>query len=185
MPNFSLVAKGPHTLHLVTQGTKVSFLGYAYPVLFPAAHFENVSVADPRDIACMKLSVIASRGTKRDFIDFYVVSEQYGLKKSCRRRERPVTSYALTHIVGSGETIFQERSARATLEQRLSGWKAMEEKQRAKCRAHVGVNRFIFVNCIIAHAQSRKYPMLYFAQTHAKDRSFSLIRRLAGRRGVS
>lgn len=70
-PGFSLAAKAPHTLHTVIGGTKVSFLSYAYPVLFPFARFSNIAVADPRDIACMKISAVASRGTKRDFIDLY------------------------------------------------------------------------------------------------------------------
>jgi hypothetical protein len=56
MPEFSLVSKAPSTIHAVIQGTKVSFLGYPYPELFPPAPFEGVPVADPRDIACMKLS---------------------------------------------------------------------------------------------------------------------------------
>ncbi len=81
MPDFSLVAKAPHTIHAVTQGTKVSFLGYPYPDLFPPAPFEGVPVADPRDIACMKLSAIASRGTKRDFIDLYVLCAGFGLRE--------------------------------------------------------------------------------------------------------
>ena len=29
-------------------GTKVSFLGYDYPVLFPFGHLADVAVADPR-----------------------------------------------------------------------------------------------------------------------------------------
>jgi len=81
MPDFCLAAKAPHTIHAVTQGTKVSFLGYPYPELFPAALFEGVPVADPRDIACMKLSAIASRGTKRDFIDLYILSARFGLRE--------------------------------------------------------------------------------------------------------
>lgn len=57
----------------------MSFLGYPYPELFPRAHFKGVAIADPRDIACMKLSAIASRGTKRDFIDLYVASQRFPL----------------------------------------------------------------------------------------------------------
>jgi len=65
-PEFSLAARAPSTIHAVIQGTKVTFLGYPYPVLFPAARFEGVPVADPRDVACMKVSAIANRGTKRE-----------------------------------------------------------------------------------------------------------------------
>ena len=39
LPGFALVAKSPHTLHVTIQETKVSFLGYVYPLLFPAAPF--------------------------------------------------------------------------------------------------------------------------------------------------
>jgi hypothetical protein len=78
-PGFSLVAKAPHTLHANIQGTKVSFLGYEYPLLFSTALFAGVPVADPRDIACMKINAIASRGTKRDFIDLFLASQRFGL----------------------------------------------------------------------------------------------------------
>src|SRR5260221_366698 len=61
-PVFSLVAKAPHTLRANIRGTKVSFLGYQF-LLFSITLFDGVPVADIRDIACMKISAIASRGT--------------------------------------------------------------------------------------------------------------------------
>ncbi len=79
LAGFSLVAKGPHTLHTTIQATKVSFLGYVHPLLFPLSRFLDVAVADARDIACMKVSAIASRGTKRDFIDLYFAARQFSL----------------------------------------------------------------------------------------------------------
>lgn len=79
LDGFALAARAPYTLHATIQETKVSFLGYAYPILFPANPFLGVAIADPRDIACMKVSAIASRGTKRDFIDLYVTAQNYGL----------------------------------------------------------------------------------------------------------
>jgi len=103
LPEFSLVAKAPNTIHAVTQGTKVSFLGYPYPELFRAEPFESVPVADPRDIACMKLSAIASRGTKRDFIDFYVASERFGLANILRwfAEKYAATNYSQPHLLKS------------------------------------------------------------------------------------
>jgi hypothetical protein len=77
--NFSIVAKEPGTLHAHIGLTKVSFLAYPYPLLFPSEPFLSVRVADPRDIACMKVSAIAGRGTKRDFVDLYAVAQHYGL----------------------------------------------------------------------------------------------------------
>lgn len=100
---FSLVAKAPHTLHAVIQGTKVTFLGYAYPVLFPLAQFLGVAVADPRDIACMKISAIVSRGTKRDFVDLYAAAQRFGLGDLVQLFDRKYsqTRYNKLHILKS------------------------------------------------------------------------------------
>ena len=76
------------TLHVRVRGAKVSFLGYRYPLLFPVARFGAVAVADPRDIACMKLSAIASRGTRRDFLDVYAVTRTHSLPALLQMFER-------------------------------------------------------------------------------------------------
>jgi hypothetical protein len=103
LDGFALVAKAPHTLHATVQKTKVSFLGYAYPVLFPTKPFLEVAVADPRDIACMKVSAVAGRGTKRDFVDLYLCAEQYGLKEILRLFDQKFaqTHYSRIHILKS------------------------------------------------------------------------------------
>jgi hypothetical protein len=103
LSGFALVAKAPYTLHATVHTTKVSFLGYAYPVLFPTTSFLDVAIVDPRDIACMKVSAIASRGTKRDFVDLYVCAERYGLKEILRLFDQKYaqTHYSRIHILKS------------------------------------------------------------------------------------
>jgi hypothetical protein len=103
MPGFSLVERGPHTLHATIQMTKVSFLGYPYPVLFPPEPYLSVPVADPRDIACMKITAIASRGTKRDFVDLYVASRRFGLDHLlvCFAQKYAQVGYNRMHILKS------------------------------------------------------------------------------------
>jgi len=103
MPDFSLVAKAPSTIHAVIRGTKVSFLGYPYPALFPIARYLEVPVADSRDIACMKVSAIASRGTKRDFIDLFVASERFSLASILDwfARKYVRTGYSRPHVLKS------------------------------------------------------------------------------------
>jgi hypothetical protein len=81
---FAVAQKAQFTLHASIEQTKVSFLGYAYPMLFPTNSYLDVPVADPRDIACMKVSAIASRGTKRDFVDLYMLAQRFGLKEVMR-----------------------------------------------------------------------------------------------------
>jgi len=103
LAGFALTAKAPYTLHATVQATKVSFLGYAYPVLFPTNPFLDVAIADPRDIACMKVSAVASRSTKRDFVDLYVCAERYGLKEILRIFDQKYTQthYSRLHILKS------------------------------------------------------------------------------------
>lgn len=103
LEGFALIAKTPCTLHATVQETKVRLLGYAYQVLFPVNLFLDAAVADPRDIACMKVSAIASRGTKRDFIDLYVSAEHYGLKEILRLFDQKYTRthYSMIHILKS------------------------------------------------------------------------------------
>jgi len=103
MPGVVVVARAPQTLHLTVQGVRVSFLGYAYPLLFPPAPFFDVPVADPRDIACMKITAIASRGTKRDFIDLYAACDRFGLASLLDLFAKKFigTGYSKLHILKS------------------------------------------------------------------------------------
>jgi len=68
----------------------------------PAALLD-VAVADPRDIACMKISAIASRGTKRDFIDLYVSTQRFGLADVLQLfgRKYQQAGYQRMHILKS------------------------------------------------------------------------------------
>ncbi len=103
IPGVSVATRAPQTLHLTIQSVKVSFLGYAYPLLFPCAPFLGVPVADPRDIACMKITAIASRGTKRDFVDLYAAGQRHGLAELLALFERKYaqTAYNSIHILKS------------------------------------------------------------------------------------
>jgi predicted nucleotidyltransferase component of viral defense system len=103
IPGLALVAKGAATLHTMIQGTKTSFLGYDYPILYPFGSFHGIQVADLRDIAGMKISAVASRGTRRDFIDLYVVSQKYGLDKFLQtfREKFAKVNYSMVHVLKS------------------------------------------------------------------------------------
>lgn len=98
-----VLAKDVDTLHVVAGETKVSFFTYRYPVLFPPESFSGVQVADPRDIACMKMSAIAGRGTKRDFIDLFIVAQSHGLEQILGwfKMKYAQVSYSTVHILKS------------------------------------------------------------------------------------
>jgi hypothetical protein len=54
LEGFSLVSKTPGTLYATIGDTKVSFISYVYPILFPFQQFLGANVADPRDIGLVE-----------------------------------------------------------------------------------------------------------------------------------
>ncbi len=103
LAGFSLLARSPGTLHAHVQGVRVSFFSYPYPLLFPADSFLDAAIADPRDIACMKISALASRGARRDFVDLYAASQRYGLPELLEwfRRKFAQANYSQVHVLKS------------------------------------------------------------------------------------
>jgi hypothetical protein len=72
---FKTQQTAPGTLHGEIQGMRISFLEFRYPLLNPLNRwgefgFQLVSLDD---LACMKLSAIAQRGSRKDFLDIYAL----------------------------------------------------------------------------------------------------------------
>jgi len=67
------------TLHVRIHEVRVSFLSYPYALLqHPFLWTEmNCALASLDDIACMKLVAVAQRGTKKDFIDLFILLQRY------------------------------------------------------------------------------------------------------------
>lgn len=59
------------TLHAVVDGVRVSFLQSQAEFLFPGTPYRGLTVADPRDIAVMKIVAIGGRGSRKDFVDLF------------------------------------------------------------------------------------------------------------------
>ena len=66
------------TLHLELTGLRVSFLRTQAPLPFPGTSYRRLTVADPRDIAVMKVIAIGGRGSRKDFIDLFFYIESGG-----------------------------------------------------------------------------------------------------------
>lgn len=64
-------------------GIRFSLFYYPHPLLFPAIDYEDIPVADPKDIAAMKVAAVADRGSKKDFIDLYFLSKNGIALESC------------------------------------------------------------------------------------------------------
>ncbi|MEW6746283.1 MAG: nucleotidyl transferase AbiEii/AbiGii toxin family protein [Planctomycetota bacterium] len=62
------------TLTVEIESVRASFLNYPYPLLGPPESTPwGFAIASNEDIGAMKLSAVASRGSKRDFFDLFVL----------------------------------------------------------------------------------------------------------------
>jgi hypothetical protein len=59
------------TLHATLDGLRVSFLAAQAPLLFAGTPYRGLTLADPRDIAVMKVIAIGGRGSRKDFVDLF------------------------------------------------------------------------------------------------------------------
>jgi len=66
------------TLYGTANGVRVSFFEYRYPLLSPLVTWNDggCRLAALQDLACMKLSAIAQRGSKKDFVDLYALARE-------------------------------------------------------------------------------------------------------------
>lgn len=78
---YQLTNEADGTLDGMLDDVKLTCIRYEYPLLFPLVDFDGVKLADERDIACMKIDAISSRGSKKDFVDIYFLLEQYSLSE--------------------------------------------------------------------------------------------------------
>ena len=56
---------------MLLEGLRLSFLRAQAPLLFDGIVYRKLVIADPRDIAVMKLVAIGGRGSRKDFVDLY------------------------------------------------------------------------------------------------------------------
>lgn len=101
--NPKVINQDKGTLDLYIDGVKVSFLEYKYPLVGDFLEFDQVKVASLEDIACMKLSAISSRGSKKDFIDLYFILQKFSLGELLDLFEKKFkgVDYQMSHILKS------------------------------------------------------------------------------------
>lgn len=60
-------------------GVALRVFHYPYPLIAPAESFAELAVASATDLGLMKIAAIISRGTKRDFVDLYLLARHLSL----------------------------------------------------------------------------------------------------------
>ena len=97
--NFQLEKIAWRTILGKFKDVKFSIFYYKYPLLYAAKKFGMINVTDIRDIAAMKIAAIASRGTKRDFVDLYFIcKEAISLTNSIQLYDKKYKNLATTEI---------------------------------------------------------------------------------------
>ncbi len=77
------------TLTVRLRGVPTSFFHYPYPLLRPLRESPwGIALADPDDIAAMKLSALAGRGSRKDFVDLYFYAREVAPLQSAMDRFR-------------------------------------------------------------------------------------------------
>ena len=59
--------------------TKFSIFYYPYKLIDKLLPFEGIQLIGKKDIAAMKLHAISDRGVKRDFIDMYLLAQEFSM----------------------------------------------------------------------------------------------------------
>jgi predicted nucleotidyltransferase component of viral defense system len=73
--DFEVTMTSSRTVYITTGGVQVSFFGYDYPQLEKVLECGEglLPLAHSDDIAAMKLAAIASRGSRKDFVDLWLL----------------------------------------------------------------------------------------------------------------
>ena len=58
---------------------KIDFIKYPYPLINKVLEIDGLRLLSVEDIIAMKLSAIANRGAKKDFVDIYELLKKYSI----------------------------------------------------------------------------------------------------------
>ncbi len=76
-----VISINPKILIYSVDNIKVDFVSYSYQLLESVNIYEGIRLVSKKDIAAMKLNAIAGRGSKKDFIDFYQLLNDFDLRQ--------------------------------------------------------------------------------------------------------
>ncbi len=79
IPEFSVTSVSAGTVYVEILGVQVSVIEYRYPLLGPtvSSGADGLELASRDDIAAMKLSAIANRGSRKDFVDLWILLSRH------------------------------------------------------------------------------------------------------------
>jgi hypothetical protein len=114
----------------------VRFYYYPYPLVRPGEEISGLAVASALDLGLMKLGAVISRGTRRDFVDLYLLCRQLPIESLLAAAEDKfghVRDFPLQALKGLADLSQVEGEPMPRLAQSLS-WDVVESWVRSEVR---------------------------------------------------
>ena len=102
--DYRVISASNETLYIDVATVQVSIIGYDYPMLQAPEVWEeyDMHLAGIDDIACMKLSAITNRGSRKDFIDLHFIASNYRpIEEYLKLFERKYDQRDIGHVIRS------------------------------------------------------------------------------------
>jgi len=130
-------AQDANTLHVRLDGIRLSFLRSETSFLFPTTPYRGLRIADPRDIAAMKIVIVGGRGGRKDFVDLHAYLEaggDFGSLMEILRRRYAGTAFNEVHLLRS--LVFFDDAEQEPMPRMLhaTSWKDVRARLEAEVR---------------------------------------------------
>ena len=104
--SFEIIENKEGTLHARLNNVQLSFFYYPYKLLKPTVSWQKIRLAQLEDIAPMKLNAIIGRGSKKDFIDLFMISKKIRLKKIFALCVKKFSNYPSFYLQAARALVF-------------------------------------------------------------------------------
>lgn len=88
----------------------ISFFYYPYPLIESVVKTEHIDISSTPDIAAMKLIAVSQRGIRRDFLDLYILAQNYGLAQIFEWGKKKYSQFDV-HVCLKALTYFNDAEA--------------------------------------------------------------------------
>ncbi len=123
--SFNLLQRDWQTLIGTIGKVKFSLFSYMHKQIDSPVRYLHLTVASLPDLCAMKLDTIIARGTKRDFIDIFFLSQKFGLKRLLRFYQKKYGNLSEREIMIRKALIFFEEADKDEMPEMLApaNWK--------------------------------------------------------------
>ena len=124
-------------LQVMLNGVKVDFVNYScYEWIDEPVVEGPITLASPKDIAALKINAIEGRGSKKDFVDIYVLLQHYSLEQILDFYRQKYPNYSIFRALRS-LTYFDDAEPQAMPKLFIpETWETMKAEISARVNAY-------------------------------------------------